>query len=100
MIMLKGKKELVAALVVILIVLVTLALPYALTEACGLKVKNSILLAHMILLAVFSVGMLIWWLVRHRHISRDIEKLRKEIEWTKLSKEKLRTARKVDRLDD
>ena len=98
--MLKGKKEFVAALFVIVIVLVTLALPYALIEAYGLKVKKLILLTQLVFLVVFSVGMLIWWLVRYRQTSHDVEKLREEIERTKLSTEKLRTARKEDRLDD
>ena len=98
--MLKGKKEFVAALFVIVIVLVTLALPYALIEAYGLKVKKLILLTQLVFLVVFSVGMLIWWLVRYRQTSHDVEKLREEIERTKLSTEKLRTARKEDKLDD
>ena len=97
---LKGKKEFVAALFVIVIVLVTLALPYALIEAYGLKVKKLILLTQLVFLVVFSVGMLIWWLVRYRQTSHDVEKLRQEIERTRLSTEKLRTARKEDKLDD
>lgn len=69
-----------AALVVIVIVLVTLALPYALTEAYGLKVKKLILLMRLVVLASFSAGMLIWWLVRYRQTSHNIETLQKEIE--------------------
>jgi flagellar basal body-associated protein FliL len=94
MMMLKGRKEFVAALVVIVIVLVTLALPYALTEAYGLKVKKLILLMQLVVLVVFSAGMLIWWLVRYRQTSHNIETLREEIERTKPSPEKLRTTRK------
>ena len=69
-----------AALVVIVIVLVTLALPYALIEAYGLKVKKLIILTQLVFLIVFSVGMLVWWLVRYRQTSHDVEKLREEIE--------------------
>jgi len=76
--MLNGKKEFVAALVVIVIVLVTLALPYVLTEAYGLQVKNLILFMQVVL-AFFSAGMSIWWLVRYRQTSHDIETLREEI---------------------
>lgn len=57
----KGKKEFLAALFVIVIVLVTLALPYALIEAYGLTVKKLALLMPLVVLGVFSVGMLIWW---------------------------------------
>lgn len=77
--MLKRKRAFVAALVVIVIVLVTLALPYTLTEAYGLQVKNLILLIQVVL-PFFSEGMLIWWLVRYRQTSHDIETLRVEIE--------------------
>ena len=82
--MLKGKKEFVAALFVIVIVLVTLALPYALIEAYGLKVKKLILLMQLVVLVVFSVGMLVWWLVRYRQTSHGIETLREEIKRTRL----------------
>ena len=74
--MLTGKKEFVAAVFVIVMVLVTLALPYALMEAYGLKVKKLILITQLVFLVVFSVGMLVWWLVRYRQTSHDIEKLR------------------------
>jgi hypothetical protein len=63
--MLKRKKEFVAALLVIVIVLVTLALPYALIEAYGLKVKKLILLIQLVFLVVFSAGLLIFWIVRY-----------------------------------
>lgn len=81
--MFKGKKNFVAALFVIVMVLVTLALPYALTEAYGLE-KKWTLLVQLVVLAVFSEGMLIWWLVRHRQTSHNIETLREEIERTRL----------------
>ena len=71
--MLKRKKEFVAALAVVVIVFVMLALPYALTEAYGLKAKKLILLTQLVVLVVFSAGMLIWWLVRYRQTSHDIE---------------------------
>lgn len=75
--MLKGKKEFVDALVVIVIVLLVLAFPYALIATYGLKV---ILLIQLVVLAVFSAGMLVWWLVRCRQTSHDIEMLREEID--------------------
>ena len=75
--MLKGKKEFVDALVVIVIVLLVLAFPYALIATYGLKV---ILLIQLVVLAVFSAGMLVWWLVRYRQTSHDIETLREEID--------------------
>ena len=78
--MLKGKKEFVAALVVIVIVLVVLAFPYALIATYGLEVKKLILLIQLVVLAVFSGGMLVWWLVRYRQTSHDIETLREEID--------------------
>ena len=92
--MLKRKIEFVAAIAVVVIVFVVLALPYALTETYGLKKKKLILLMQLVVLAVFSAGMLIWWLVRYRQTSHDIETLRKEIERTKPSPEKPRTIRK------
>jgi len=84
--MLKRKKEFVAALAVVVIVFVVLALPYALTEAYGLKTKKLILLMQLVVLAVFSAGMLIFWIVRYRQTSHDIETLREEIERTKQRK--------------
>ena len=72
-------KESVAALVVIGTVLVTLASPYALTEAYGLNVKKLILLMQLGLLTVFSAGLLIWWVARYRQTSHEIETLREEI---------------------
>lgn len=74
--MLKGKKEFVAALVVIVIVLLVLAFPYALIATYGLKV---ILLIQLVVLPFFC-GMLVWWLVRYRQTSHDIETLRDEID--------------------
>jgi len=91
--MLKRKTEFVAALKVVLIVFAVLALPYALTEAYGLKTKKLILLMQLVVLAAFSAGMLIWWLVRYRQTSHDLQTLRKEIERTRLSPEKPRTPR-------
>jgi hypothetical protein len=76
---LKEMKESVAALGVIVIVLVTLALPYALTEAYGLSVKKLILLMQLGFLTVFSAGLLIWWVARYRQTSHEIETLREEI---------------------
>jgi len=76
----------VAALAVVVIVFVVLALPYALTEAYGLKTKKLILLMQLVVLAVFSAGMLIFWIVRYRQTSHDIETLREEIERTKQRK--------------
>jgi fumarate reductase subunit D len=76
---LKGIRESVAALVVIVIVLVTLALPYALTEAYGLNTKKLILLMQLGFLTVFSAGLLIWWVARYRQTSHEIETLREEI---------------------
>lgn len=84
--MLKRKKEFVAALAVVVIVFVVLALPYALTEAYGLKTKKLILLMQLVVLAVFSAGMLIFWIVRYRQTSHDIETLREENERTKQRK--------------
>jgi len=78
--MLKGKKEFVAAVIVIVIVLVVLAFPYALIATYGLEVKKLILLIQLVVLAVFSGGMLVWWLVRYRQTSHDIETLREEID--------------------
>jgi len=78
--MLKGKKEFVAAAIVIVIVLVVLAFPYALIATYGLEVKKLILLIQLVVLAVFSGGMLVWWLVRYRQTSHDIETLREEID--------------------
>jgi len=91
--MLKWKKEFVAALVVVVMVFVVLALPYAVKEVYGLKAINLILLIRLVVLAV-SAGMLIWWLVRYRQTSHDIETLRKEIERIKPSTEKPGTTRK------
>lgn len=69
-----------AAPVVIIMVLLTLALPYALIEAYELNVKKLILLMQLVFLAVFSAGVLVWWVVRYRQTSNDIETLRRKIE--------------------
>ena len=84
--MLKRKKEFVAALAVVVMVCVVLALPYAVTEAYGPKAQKLILLMRLVVLAVFSAGMLIFWIVRYRQTSHDIETLREEIERTKQRK--------------
>jgi hypothetical protein len=64
--MLKRKKEFVVALAVVVMVFVLLALPYAVTEAYGPKAMKLILLMRLVVLAVFSAAMLIWWLARYR----------------------------------
>lgn len=69
--MLKGKKEFVAALAVVVMVLVLFALPYAVTEVYGLKAMKLILLMYLVVLAGFSVASLIWWPVRYKQTSRD-----------------------------
>lgn len=69
--MLKRRKEFVAAIGVVVMVFVLLALPYALTEAYGLKAMGLILLMRLVALAIFSVALSIWWLARYRQTSRD-----------------------------
>ena len=81
--MLKKKKEFVAALVVVVMVFVLLALPYAVTEAYGLKAQKLILLVRLVVLTVFSAALLIWWLVRYRQTSRDLKMLQEELERNK-----------------
>ena len=61
------------ALVVVAIVIVVLALPYALTEAYGLKAMKLILLMQLVVLALFSVALLIRWLLMHRQ-TRSLER--------------------------
>lgn len=73
--MLKRKKEFVVALAVVVIVYVVLAIPYALTGRTQL-----ILLKHLIVLAFLSAAMLIFWIVRYRQISHDLEMFREENE--------------------
>lgn len=77
----KGRNSLrlfVSALAVVVMVFVLLALPYAVTEAYGLEAQKLILLVRLVVLAVFSGAMLIWWLVRYRQTSHDLETFRKE----------------------
>jgi hypothetical protein len=94
--MLKRYKESVAALAVVVMVLVVLALPYAITEAYGLKARKLVLLMRLVVLAV-TVGLLIWSLVRDRQTSHDIDMLREEIERNRLLRVKLRTPRTRER---
>lgn len=84
--MFKGEKKrhslwlFVAPLVVVVVIFALLALPYAVTETYGLKEKKLISLTTSVVLAVFASDMLIFWIVRYRQTSHDIETLRKEIE--------------------
>lgn len=87
------KEEFLVALVVVVMVFVVLALPYAVTEAYGLKVKKLILLMRLVVLAVFSAGLLIFWIVRYRQTSHDLEMPREEIERNRRTLEKPRTPR-------
>ena len=89
-----SRRLFVAALAVVVMVFVLLALPYAVTEAYGLKSKKLILLMRLVVLAVFSAAMLIWWLVKYRQTSHDLEMLREEIERNRPSRENSRTPRK------
>ena len=61
------------ALMVVVVVLMLFALPYAVTEVYGLKARRLILLMHLVALAVLSVALSIWWLVRYRQTSHDFE---------------------------
>lgn len=98
--MFKGEKKrhslwlFVTPLVVVVVIFALLALPYAVTETYGLKERKLISLMTSVVLAVFAADMLIFWIVRHRQTSHDIETLRKEIERTKPSPEKPGTTRK------
>lgn len=78
------------ALVVVVIVSVMLALPYALAEA-GLEVKKIVLLMYPVILTVFSGYLLIFWIGRYRHTSNRINMVRKEIELNRRSLEPVRT---------
>ena len=76
--MLKRKKKLVTALAVVVMVFVLLALLYAVTSAYRLK-ANKLMLPMRLVLAVFSAGLLIFWVVRYRQTSHDLEMLREQI---------------------
>lgn len=84
--MLKRKQEFLIALVIVITVFVTLALPYAVTEAYGFEAKKSILLLRLVALTIFSFGLLILWVVRYRQTGRHLKALREEIERTKKRK--------------
>jgi fumarate reductase subunit D len=88
--MFKGEKKrdslelFLTPLVVVVVIFALLVLPYALTESYGLEEKKLISLMTSVVLAVFAVDMLIFWIVRYRQTSHDIETLRKGIEKTRL----------------
>jgi len=71
------------ALVVVVVIFALLAIPYAVTEP---EARKLLFLLRLGVLAIFSGAMLIWWLVRYRQTSHDIETLREEIERTKQRK--------------
>jgi hypothetical protein len=73
------KRELWAALAIIVIVFVALALPYGFAETYGIQAKKLSLLVHVVS-AAFSAALLIWWLARYRQTGRAMEMLREEIE--------------------
>jgi len=77
----------VAALAVVVVAFVLLVLPYAVTEAYGLKATKLILLMRLVM-CVFLAGLLIFWVVRYRRTSRDLGMLREELEQNRLSREK------------
>jgi len=79
-IVLERKKEFAVALVVVVLVYVLLALPYAMTEVYGLEVSKLILLARLVALTALSVALLIWWLARYRRTSHALERLRGKIQ--------------------
>jgi hypothetical protein len=79
---------------VVVVIFALLILPYAVTETYGLKEKKSISLMTSVVLAVFAADMLIFWIVRYRQTSHDIETLRKDIEQTKPSPERIGATRK------
>jgi len=86
--MFKVKQDFVAALGIVAIVFVVLALPYAAKTAYGPEATELVLFVRLVFLTVFSVIMLIWWLVRYRQTSHDLKMLREEIERNKPSREK------------
>ncbi len=83
-----------APLVVVVVIFALLVLPYGVTETYGLKERKTIGLMTSVVLAVFAADMLIFWIVRYRQTSHDMETLQKEIEGTKPSPEKPGTPRK------
>lgn len=88
--MLKKKMDLVAALTVVVMVLVVLALPYALAEA-GLGAKKMVLLVYLVFLTVFCAYLMIFWIGRYRHTSHRINVIREEIDLNRRSFEFVRT---------
>jgi len=70
----------VAPLVVVVVIFALWVLPYAVTETYGLEERRLISLVTSVVLAVFAVDMLVFWIVRYRQTSHDIETLQEEIE--------------------
>jgi hypothetical protein len=68
-----------APLVVVVVIFALLVLPYAVTETYGLKEKKLVSLMTSVVLVAFSVDMLIFWIVRYRQTSHDMETLREEL---------------------
>ena len=97
--MFKGEKKrdslwlFLTALVVVVMVLMLLAIPYAVIEAYGPEARKLILLMRLGVLAVFSGAMLIWWLVRYRKTGHDLEMLQEEIRQNKSLRKKPRKPR-------
>lgn len=73
-------KPFLIALAIVILVLVLVALPSALIETYGLKTKKLMLLIDGVVLAVFSLAMLVWWVVRYRKTGQRIESLGEKIE--------------------
>lgn len=70
------------ALAIVVMVLVIVAIPFALVESYGIKVKKPLFLFDGMLLAVVSFAILIWWTIRYKKTSRRIDELREEIKET------------------
>jgi len=91
--MLNRKIEFVAALAVVAMVLMLLAIPYAVTEAYGPEARELIMLMRLGVPAIFSGAMLIWWLARYRKTGHDLEMLQEEIRQNKSLRKKPRKPR-------
>ena len=72
-------KSFLVALVIVALVLGLVALPYSLIQSYGLKIKKTMIFIDAVFLAVFSLAMLVWWIVRYRQTGKRIEALQEEI---------------------
>ena len=66
-------RSFVSAIIVVVMVFLLIALPYAVIEAFGLEAEKLVLLMNLAVLAVFSLAFSIQWLVKYKQTGPRFE---------------------------